>query len=251
MMEACGRAGSGRRPEQANVAQAPILQLVEAFKSWQTGDGTAACLRAVSLDIRCGESLAIVGPSGSGKSTLLHVLSLLTPLDDGKLILEGREVTARTHGADHRTRRLFGLVFQDGKLIPALNVLQNVCVPLMHQGIHPRRQHMMACAMLERVGLSHRLHQPIHQLSGGETIRTAIARALVLNPRIVLADEPTGSLDSRMGAQIADVLFDTVREQRALVMVTHNEALACRADRILRIADGVISGSYGPAREVS
>jgi putative ABC transport system ATP-binding protein len=135
------------------------------------------------------------------------------------------------------------LVFQDGKLIPSLNVIQNVCVPLVHQGIRPARQKELACAMLERVGLGHRLHQKVHHLSGGETIRAAIARALVINPRIVLADEPTGTLDSRMGAQIADLLLSVTRDDMALVMVTHNEALAGRADRIVRIADGLISVS--------
>ena len=221
----------------------PVLQLQNGFKSWKTGDGVITCLQDVSLDIRTGESVAVVGPSGSGKSTLLHVLSLLTPLDRGRLLLEGREVRADTHGTDHNIRRVFGLIFQDGKLIPSLNVLENVCVPLIHQGIRPSRQRALACEMIERVGLSHRIHQPTHHLSGGELIRAAIARALVLDPKILLADEPTGTLDSRMGGQVADLLMGMVAEGRALVMVTHNEALAARANRILRIADGRISVS--------
>lgn len=216
----------------------PILQLHHGFKSWDTRDGSIPCLRDVSLEIRTGQSLAIVGPSGSGKSTLLHVLSLLTPLDEGRLLLDGREVYSGLHGKDHAVRRTFGLVFQDGKLIPSLNVLDNICVPLMHQGIRPALQKARALDMLKRVGLDHRLHQPTQHLSGGETIRASIARALVLHPRIVLADEPTGTLDSQMGHQIADLLLGIVAENRALVMVTHNEALARRADRIIHIEDG-------------
>ena len=135
----------------------PILQLRNGFKSWKIGERAVTCLNDIDLDIRGGESLAVVGPSGSGKSTLLHVLSLLTPLDSGRIMLEGREVSAQTHGADHHTRRVFGLVFQDGKLIPSLDVVQNVCVPLMHQGVRPSRQKALACSMLERVGLGHRI----------------------------------------------------------------------------------------------
>ncbi len=227
----------------------PVLQLRGGFKSWQTGDGIMTCLRNVDLDVFGGQSLAVVGPSGSGKSTLLHVLSLLTPLDKGRITLLGREVSARTHGVDHGTRRMYGLVFQDGKLIPTLTVLQNVCVPLVHQGVRPAMQKTLAADMLERVGMGHRMHQRTYHLSGGELIRVAIARALVLNPPIILADEPTGTLDSRTGAQIADVLFSIPSEGRALVMVTHNEALAARADRIVHIADGCIAVSSRGGKE--
>jgi ABC-type lipoprotein export system ATPase subunit len=240
---------SSASPLTARWAPEPVLQLRNGFKSWQTGDGTITCLRSIELSIHRGESLAVVGPSGSGKSTLLHVLSLLTPLDSGFILLEGREVCARMHGADHHVRRMFGLVFQDGKLIPSLNVYENVCVPLVHQGIRPSRQKVLACAMIERVGLSHRIHQKTNHLSGGEMIRAAIARALVLNPPIVLADEPTGTLDSRLGGQIGELLFSIAQENRALVMVTHNEALACQADRILHITDGCITTVAGDRRK--
>jgi len=217
---------------------AAVLQLRRGTKSWQTGEGSFICLREVDLDVHAGESLAVVGPSGSGKSTLLHVLALLTPLDSGRLLLSGREVNARSHGTNHEIRRDYGLIFQDGKLIPNLSVLENVCVPLLHQGTQPARQKTLACAMLEQVGLAHRIHQRPNQLSGGETMRAAIARALVLRPRIVLADEPTGNLDSHTGSEIADLLLGIASENRALVMVTHNETIARRAYRIVRIEDG-------------
>jgi putative ABC transport system ATP-binding protein len=216
----------------------PVLQLQNASKSWKTWQGSCVCLKEVFLDVHAGESVAIVGPSGSGKSTLLHVLALLTPLDSGRILLGGREVAARSHGTDHRVRRSYGLIFQDGKLIPNLSVLENVCVPLLHQGMWPARQQRLACEMLERVGLAHRTHQRPNQLSGGELIRAAIARALVLRPQIVLADEPTGNLDSHTGTEIADLLLGITGENRSLVMVTHNEGLACRARRVVRIADG-------------
>jgi putative ABC transport system ATP-binding protein len=216
----------------------PVLQIQNGHKTWTAGQCSIPCLRKVNLDIYRAEALAVVGPSGSGKSTLLHVLALLTPLDSGRILLEDREVSAQRHGTDHEVRRRFGLVFQDGKLIPGLTVLQNVCVPLLHQGVLPSRQKTIASAMLERVGLSHRLHQQPNQLSGGEIIRVAVARALVLRPLVLLADEPTGNLDSQTGAEIADLLFGLVAENRALVYVTHNPAFASRADRQVNITDG-------------
>jgi putative ABC transport system ATP-binding protein len=218
-----------------------VLQLKNGCKSWKTGDGSFVCLKGVSLDVYAGQSLAVVGPSGCGKSTLLHVLSLLTPLDAGSVHLAGKEVSALKHGADPAVRGAFGLVFQDGKLIPSLSVLENVCVPLIHRGCRWSRQKTLAGEILEKVGLSHRADHPTSRLSGGEQIRVAIARALVLDPAIVLADEPTGTLDLSMGAQIAALLFSVVRENRALVMVTHNETLAKQADRLVRMADGRVA----------
>ena len=218
-----------------------VLQLRNGHKAWKTGNSPCVCLKDVSLDIYAGQSLVVVGPSGCGKSTLLHVLSLLTPLDAGTIRLLGKEVSAKKHGTRPEIRSSFGFVFQDGKLIPSLSVLENVCVPLIHRGVRWSRQKTLAGEMLEKVGLSHRVHHQTRHLSGGEQIRVAIARALVLNPAIVLADEPTGTLDMRMGGQIADLLFSIVKENRALVMVTHNETLAQQADRTIRMVDGQIT----------
>jgi putative ABC transport system ATP-binding protein len=216
----------------------PVLQLRNACKSWKTGQGAVTCLREVDLEIHRNTSLAVIGPSGCGKSTLLHVLALLTPLDSGQLFLAGQAVNARQHGTHHELRRAFGLIFQDGKLIPSLTVLENVCVPLIHRGFWPARQRALAEEMIEQVGLQDRRHQKPNQLSGGEAIRAAIARALVLRPQIVLADEPTGNLDSRTGAEIANLLLGIASGHRALVLVTHNESLAYRANRVIRMLDG-------------
>lgn len=218
-----------------------VLQLKDGYKSWKTGGSPCVCLKGVSLEIYAGQSLAVVGPSGCGKSTLLHALSLLTPLDAGSIRLLGREVSARRHGANPAVRSSFGLVFQDGKLIPSLSVLENVCVPLIHRGVRWSRQKALAGEMLEKMGLSHRLNHQTRHLSGGEQIRVAIARALVLDPAIVLADEPTGTLDLKMGMQVANLLFAIARENRALVMVTHNETLARQADRMVRMVDGSVT----------
>ena len=218
-----------------------VLQLKNGHKTWKTGDGSCVCLRDVSLDVYAGQSLAVVGPSGCGKSTLLHVLSLLTPLDAGTICLAGKTVSASRHGTDPTVRGTFGLVFQDGKLIPSLSVWENVCVPLIHRGVRWARQKALAGEILEKVGLSHRLNHPTSRLSGGEQIRVAIARALILDPAIVLADEPTGTLDMNMGAQVAALLFSIARENRALIMVTHNEDLAAQADRTVRMTDGRVT----------
>ena len=222
-----------------------LLELRKCCKSWSLGERSFTCLEGVDLEVEAGTSLAIVGPSGCGKSTLLHVIALLTSLDSGAILLNGREVSASRDGTDHQVRGAFGLIFQDGKLIPSLTVMENVCLPLMHQGVWPHAQKAMASEILKRVGLSERASHRPGYLSGGEMMRAAIARALVHRPSIVLADEPTGNLDSETGAEIADLLFSVADDHRALVMVTHNETLAARADRVIRMADGRVEISKG------
>ena len=218
----------------------PVMQLVDASKFWFGPGGKTPALRHIDLEVFPGESLAIMGPSGSGKSTLLHVLGLLTFIDEGELLFQGGSVR-EAKLKDKNLRRNFGFVFQDAKLIPELNVLENVCVPLVHRGVWPAEQKKKAAEMLERLGLGDRmLHYP-NQLSGGESMRTAIARAMILDPLILLADEPTGSLDSHTGKTISGVLFQTVAATRALVLVTHNQPLACCATRILYMKDGCLA----------
>ena len=195
-------------------------------------------LRGIDLDVARGEFVALVGPSGSGKSTLLHVLGLLTPMDQGRMELLGHVVDGKQPGGfDYRLRWAIGYVFQDSKLIPELDVLDNVRVPLVHRGAPRLEQTQMASRVLETVGMLHRLHSRPRQLSSGELMRVAIARALVTAPRLVLADEPTGSLDSVNGDRIADLLFGMVDSSRGLGVVTHNRALADRADRVLELKD--------------
>ena len=215
-----------------------IVQLEKATKSFFIGDRRIEILRRIDLEVYTGESLAVIGPSGAGKSTLLHVLGLLTPIDSGSLRFNGRVISSRNTWWDYKVRSSIGYIFQDAKLIPNLTVLENVCIPLAHRGVWPFHQKRLALEALARVGLEDRLSHHPNQLSGGEMVRVSIARALVFNPVVLLADEPTGNLDSKSGEKIADLLLQIVSPGRALVFVTHNEPLALRADRIVLIKDG-------------
>jgi putative ABC transport system ATP-binding protein len=212
-------------------------------KSWQAGGKQIDVLRHVDLDIRLGTSTAIVGPSGSGKSTLVHILALLTPIDAGEYLLYGTSIYANNRWWNAEIRQNIGIVFQDGKLIQNLTALQNVCVPLSHRGMWPGQQKKLAMRALEEVGLEDRMQSYPNQLSGGELIRCSIARAMVMEPVLILADEPTGTLDSETGASIVDLLFGVVKKSRSLVVVSHNPELAERADRIVCIRDGVLNES--------
>ena len=218
----------------------PLIELRGVSKSWRAGGRTIEILRDVNLAVGCGERLALVGPSGAGKSTVLHVLAQLTGVDRGELRFAGRRVAGENRTERNALRRSIGLVFQDAKLIPGLNVMENVCVPLMHRGLWPARQRRLAGRMLAEVGLTERIDHRPDQLSSGEMLRVAIARALVIRPRVVLADEPTGALDSATGTRVVELLFSAVTRERALVMVTHNKELARQADRMVEIRDGRI-----------
>jgi putative ABC transport system ATP-binding protein len=223
--------------EKISSSQQPIIKLIRANKSWIMGGKEIEVLKNVNLNVFLGESLAVMGPSGAGKSTLLHVLGLLTRIDDGEITFRGRSV--RDVGIqDKQVRRHFGYIFQDAKLIPELKVIDNVCVPLIHRGIWPAEQEQRAREFLSKVGLEHRIHHFPNQLSSGEIMRTAIARALILKPTVLLADEPTGSLDSHTGKIISDLLLNAVTPEMSLVMVTHHQPLADCADRVLYMKDG-------------
>jgi putative ABC transport system ATP-binding protein len=217
----------------------PIISLREVSKSWKAGGLEIAVLRRITLAVHPGESVAVVGPSGAGKSTLLHILALLTPVQEGEVWWSGRRLAA-ADWLDTALRRRIGMIFQDGKLLPAMNVLNNVCVPLVHRGLWPARRRERALVALESVGMSHRLRHFPRQLSGGELMRVAIARALVAEPQLLLADEPTGTLDSANGDQIIQLLFKLVTADRALVLVTHHAPLAALAHRTVRLKDGMI-----------
>jgi putative ABC transport system ATP-binding protein len=226
--------------EAVKVGQ-PLISLRDVCKGWYAGGTRIEVLHHIDLDIPLGSSTVIVGPSGSGKSTLIHILALLTPVDSGEYTFRGIPVSHDDRWWDSTIRQDIGIVFQDGKLIHNLTALKNVCVPLAHRGVWPKLQKEMAEHALEQVGLSHRINSFPNQLSGGETIRCAIARALVTNPILVLADEPTGTLDSKSGDMVTDLLFGTVQEQRSLVVVSHHPPLADRADHVVRIKDGLLN----------
>ena len=198
-------------------------------------------LDGITLAIGEGEALAIMGPSGSGKSTLLSLLGCLDRPSRGEYRLDGNLVSDMTDDALSRIRnRRIGFVFQSFHLIPQLTVAENVETPLLYAGVAEREARRRALLALGRVGLEARAdHRPV-ELSGGEAQRAAIARALVTEPRLVLADEPTGNLDSATGEEVADLLESVHRDGRTVILVTHNEALAGRARRVVRLRDGRI-----------
>ena len=198
-------------------------------------------LREVTLRVDDGDSVAVTGPSGSGKSTLLSILGCLDRPTEGDYRLDGMPVASLDDVELSRVRnRSIGFVFQSFHLIPQLTVVENVETPLLYAGIPAAEWRPRARRGLERVGLAHRESHRPSELSGGEAQRAAIARALVLEPRLVLADEPTGNLDTRTGDDIAALLFELNREGRTLVLVTHNDALAARAARQVRLRDGTV-----------
>jgi putative ABC transport system ATP-binding protein len=208
-------------------------------KVFPRGGADVVALRDVSLEVRHGESLAIMGPSGSGKSTLLAILGCLDRPTQGAYLLEGVELSRLDDASLSRIRnRSIGFVFQSFHLIPQLSVLENVEAPLLYGAAPPEAWRDRALECLRRVGLLHRADHRPSELSGGEAQRAAVARALVAQPSILLADEPTGNLDSATGEQIADLLDELHGEGRTVVTVTHNEALARRSQRTIRLRDG-------------
>ncbi len=215
----------------------PVLGLDDVSKRFHRGREEVVALAGVTLEVESGEFVAVVGPSGSGKSTLLHLAGGLDQPDGGRVRVNGRDLADTSVGerAELR-RRQIGFVFQFFHLLPTLSVAENVSLPLLLDG---RRDDDRVTALLERVGLADRARHLPGELSGGEMQRTAIARALVAGPGLILADEPTGNLDSATGEEVFDALISQVREASAtLVMVTHDATAASRADRTLRLSDG-------------
>ncbi len=222
--------------------QFPAVEATGLTRTLPLGDTPVAILNGVSFSIEHGEWVALTGPSGSGKSTLLGLIAGLDSPTSGRIFIDGVEITRLSEGSLARLRnRMVGVVFQSFNLIPALTAQENVEVPLY---VNNNRRDIQARArvMLERVGLGHRRHHQPHQLSGGEQQRVAIARALVTEPKLLVADEPTGNLDSKIGAQVLD-LFDQLHDELGitLVIATHDPAIAARATRRLHLVDGEIA----------
>jgi putative ABC transport system ATP-binding protein len=219
----------------------PIVELKQAVKEYVNGSLRVAALRGIDLRIDPGEYAVIMGASGSGKSTLLNLLGCLDHLSGGDYLLGGENVSNLDDDelSEIRSRRI-GFIFQSYNLIPQLNVLENIEVPLFYQGVHESEARMKAEALAERMGLSDRLkHKPM-ELSGGQQQRVAIARSLVCDPILMLADEPTGNLDSKTGHEILELIDELHAEGKTIVMVTHDDDLAHRAQRIIRFLDGKI-----------
>jgi lipoprotein-releasing system ATP-binding protein len=221
---------------------------VELHKTYRRYANTIKVLRGVCLDVMAGDFISVLGASGSGKSTLLHLLGLLDHADKGRIFLEGRRIdNLPRRERDLLRNTTFGFIFQFYHLLPELNTLENVLTPAMirHSFFgwwgERRRLRRRGLELLDRVGLGHRLKHRPRELSGGELQRAAIARALVNQPRILLADEPTGNLDAENGAHIMQLLRDLNRHEGVtIIMVTHNLELVAETDRVIRLLDGRI-----------
>jgi putative ABC transport system ATP-binding protein len=216
-----------------------MIRLEGIGKDYRMGDQTVTALRDVSLHIEAGEMVAIMGPSGSGKSTLMNVLGCLDPPTAGRYELDGRDVSrlGRDELAAVRNGKI-GFVFQSFHLLPLSSALENVALPLLYAGASGAKDR--ALGALERVGLTHRAHHKPNELSGGQRQRVAIARALVTSPPVILADEPTGNLDSRTGEEILEIFAELNRAGTTVILVTHERDVAEHARRILTVRDGLL-----------
>jgi putative ABC transport system ATP-binding protein len=223
------------------TAGEPIIELEDVSRIYDTGKVQVPALMDVNLDVAGGEFLAIVGPSGSGKSTMMNILGCLDRPTSGRYILDGQPVDELDDdGLAFVRSRSIGFVFQSYNLLPRTSALENVATPLMYQGV-PRKERMQrAQVALERLGLEDRLHHVPSELSGGQQQRVGIARALVTEPALILADEPTGNLDSHAGAEVLDLFKDLHALGRTIVLITHDVDVAAAADRAVHLRDGLL-----------
>ncbi len=216
-----------------------MLDLKNIKKYFTMGEERIKALDDVSLSVEKGEYLSIIGPSGSGKSTLMNILGLLDIPDEGEFILDGINIKNLTDASLAKLRnQKIGFVFQNFNLLPKLTALENVQVPLIYLGKTEKESKKIAYKYLEKVGLKDREHHLPKQLSGGQQQRVAIARALSCNPEIILADEPTGALDSKTGLEIKKLIKDLNNDGQTIVLITHDNSMALEAKRIVRMTDG-------------
>jgi lipoprotein-releasing system ATP-binding protein len=228
----------GRAPDATKAGS--LVEIRDLARSFETGGGRVEVLRGLDLDISEGDRIAIVGQSGVGKSTLLHILGTLDHPSAGKIRFRGEDVFARSREALSALRgRFLGFVFQFHHLLPEFTAIENVMMPGLIQGIPQDEMRPRAESMLHDVGLAHRVDHAVGKLSGGERQRVAVARALVLDPPLVLADEPTGNLDPATGDQVAELLFEMNRTRgTTLVVVTHSKRMAEQLGRVLVLREG-------------
>jgi putative ABC transport system ATP-binding protein len=218
-----------------------MIELIDITKTYRMGEVDITVLSGVSLSIKQGELIAIMGPSGSGKSTIMNILGCLDRPTKGSYRFEDREVSALTDDELASIRNVkIGFVFQTFNLLPRFTALKNVEVPLIYSGIPARIRQERAIPLLQQVGLSERMHHKPTELSGGQQQRVAIARALINRPPLLLADEPTGNLDSRSGEEILNLLAGLNREGVTIIIVTHDQNVASRCKRTIMVKDGRI-----------
>ena len=232
------------------LANGSMIRLAAVHKVYDAGETAVHALRGIDLDIGPGEYIALMGPSGSGKSTLMHILGCLDVPSQGEYFLDGTPVSKMSSRALARIRnQKVGFVFQSFNLLPRATILRNVELPMLYAGEGRRERRERALEALSRVGLAERAKSLPTQLSGGQKQRVAIARALVNSPPIVLADEPTGNLDSKTGQEILDIFDGLQRQGHTVLLVTHDAAIAAHAHRIVRIVDGLIEDGAPAASE--
>lgn len=220
---------------------ASVIQIRDLVKTYDMGTTQVHALRGLSLDIDVNEYVAIMGPSGSGKSTLLNILGCLDVSTSGQYELNGQQVSEMDDDAlAHIRNREIGFVFQTFNLLPRSDALDNVELPLVYSSVPPAERRDRAVNALESVGLAERMHHRPNELSGGQRQRVAIARALVNDPAIILADEPTGALDTRTGKEIMELFRQLHAQGNTIILVTHEEEIACYSHRIVRFRDGVV-----------
>lgn len=218
-----------------------IIHLQDIRKSYFMGKQELQVLKGIDLDIRNNEYVALMGPSGSGKSTLMNILGCLDSPSYGQYVLNGQDVSKMADDdlADVRNKEI-GFVFQQFNLLPRLTALENVALPLVYAGVGRKQRTEMAMDVIQKVGLEDRSHHKPNELSGGQCQRVAIARALVNNPSLILADEPTGNLDTKTSKEIMDIFTQIQEAGNTVVLVTHEEDIANYAKRVVRLRDGLI-----------
>lgn len=216
-----------------------LIELKDVYKIYQMGEETVHALDGISLTVDPGEFVAIVGSSGSGKSTAMNIIGCLDVPTSGTYHLGGVDVSTMDDDQQAEIRnKMLGFIFQQYNLLPRLNLMENVEVPLVYAGVSRAERHARAREVLEQVGLGDKLKNRPNQLSGGQQQRVSIARALVRNPPVILADEPTGALDSHTGREVLGLLQQLHKQGHTVVLITHDNSIAVQADRIIRLEDG-------------
>ena len=225
-----------------------MIRIEDMYKTYRMGSNVVNALNGVSFHIKPNEFVAIIGPSGSGKSTLMNMIGCLDIPTSGTYFLDGKEVSRLKQDAlaDIRNKKI-GFIFQSFNLLPKLNAIENVELPLIYMGIGKRERRIMASEALERVGLGDRMHHRPSELSGGQQQRVAIARALSSKPPLILADEPTGALDSKSGKDVMAMMHELHESGKTIVLITHDNDVANQAKRVIRIHDGQILEESGVA----
>jgi len=229
------------------MSKETVIQVENLVKAYQLGKVRIPALRGISFDVAKGEFLVVMGPSGSGKTTLLNLLGAIDKPASGRIFVDGRDITTLSEGELTKLRRhKIGFIFQFYNLIPSLTAIENVELPMLTAGVSRKDASKRAFQLLETVGLGERVGHLPDELSGGEQQRVAIARALANKPSVILADEPTGDLDTKTGMEVVQILHDSSKKENAtVIVVTHDPMVSEKADRILHMRDGQIIGQKG------